>query len=332
MILVIGGAGYIGSHMVKYLLQQGEQVLVLDNLIKGHMQAVPKGALFVQGDLRSQEAVASIFRHYPIECVMHFAAFASVGESMRAPHLYYENNVIGCSVLLEAMRQHQVPRLIFSSSAAVYGEPECVPIPETHPQRPTNPYGETKRVMEQMLHWYDCAYGLRSISLRYFNAAGADPEGELGEDHEPEEHLIPLTLQTALGRRERLFVFGTDWNTPDGTCIRDYIHVWDLCSAHYLALQRLRTSATTTAYNLGNGKGYSVLQVIQVAEQVVGKSIPWSPAPRRPGDPAVLVASSQKAEQELGWKPQYPDLYSIIAHAWEWHQRHPEGYRGAKVS
>lgn len=325
MIAVVGGAGYIGSHMVKYLRKKGEPVVVFDNLSKGHLEAV-SGAELVQGDLRNPDDLNRLFSNRSIECVMHFAAYASVGESMRLPNLYYDNNVVGCCRLLEAMQRHGVKMMIFSSSAAVYGEPESIPIDESCPKSPTNPYGETKLVMERMLGWYDQAYGLRSVSLRYFNAAGADPEGELGEDHNPEEHLIPIVLQVALGKRAGMKVFGTDWPTPDGSCVRDYVHIWDLAQAHYQALQRLRSGAQTTAYNLGNGKGYSVLQVIQAAEKVTDRRIAWEPAPRRPGDPATLVASSERALGELGWQPDYPDLEEIVRHAWVWHQTHPDGY------
>ncbi|CUU34148.1 UDP-galactose 4-epimerase [Armatimonadetes bacterium GXS] len=325
MILVIGGAGYIGSHMVKYLLQRGESVVVLDNFSTGHRAAV-RGATVVEGDLRDMETLQRVFAQYPIECVMHFAAFIFAGESMRHPAKYYDNNVLGCLRLLEAMRISGVSQIIFSSTAAVYGEPQQIPIPETHPLQPTNAYGETKRVMEGMLHWYGQAYGIRSIALRYFNAAGADPEGELGEDHRPEEHLIPLVLFAGMGKRPNVSVFGTDYDTPDGTCIRDYIHVWDLCEAHYLALQRLRSGAPSTVYNLGNGQGYSVLEVIRTAEQVIGKPIPVVYAERRAGDPVRLVASAEKAQRELGWKPQYPDLATMIEHAYRWFLKHPEGY------
>lgn len=325
MILVIGGAGYIGSHMVKYLRQKGEPVVVLDNFSTGHKQAVLDSPV-EQGDLRDSETLSRVFRKYDIECVMHFAAFIFAGESMRDPAKYYDNNVLGCLRLMEAMRLHGVSQIIFSSTAAVYGEPMAVPIPETHPLNPTNTYGETKRVMEGVLRWYGQAYGIRSIALRYFNAAGADPDGELGEDHRPEEHLIPLTLFAALGRRESISVFGTDYDTPDGSCIRDYVHVWDLCDAHYRALQRLRAGASFEVYNLGNGQGYSVLEVIRAAERVVGKPIPTVYAPRRPGDPARLVASSENARSLLGWQPRYPALETMIEHAYRWFATHPNGY------
>ncbi len=325
MIGVIGGAGYIGSLMVKRLLAMGERPVVFDNLSRGQRAAV-RGAELVEGDLRRPADLAAFFAAYPIECVMHFAALASVAESVRAPELYYDNNVVGCVHLLAAMRAHGVSRLIFSSTAATYGEPDAVPITEDHPQRPTNPYGETKRVMEQMLRWHYGAYGLSSVTLRYFNAAGADPQGELGEHHEPEEHLIPNVLAAALGRRDTVQVFGTDWPTPDGTCVRDYVHVDDLCQAHYLALTRLRERETCEAFNLGNGDGCSVLEVIRAAEEVTGRSIGWRAAERRPGDPARLVAASARARAELGWQPRYPEIKSIVGHAWAWHQAHPDGY------
>lgn len=325
MILVIGGAGYIGSHMVKFLRQNGEQPLVLDNLELGHRAAVQDAEL-ISGDIRDRELLRGIFRHNEIECVMHFAAYASVGDSVADPSKYYDNNVNGCHILLEAMREAGVSRIIFSSSAATYGEPQSIPIPEDHPQLPTNPYGETKLVMERMLKWYGKAYGIRSISLRYFNAAGADPDGELGEDHDPEQHLIPVVLQTALGKRDKVQVFGTDWDTPDGTCIRDYIHVTDLADAHLRALNALRNGAEVLAYNLGNQEGFSVTEVIQACERVVGKAIPCEAAPRRPGDPARLVASSERIKKELGWRPRFPALETIILHAWNWMKAHPNGY------
>lgn len=325
MILVIGGAGYIGSHMVKWLLQHGEEVLVLDNLEKGHRAAVVDSKL-VEGDLRRRDDLEQVFRRHPIECVMHFAAYASVGDSVQNPAAYYENNVAGCCTLLEAMRAHKIDKFIFSSSAAVYGEPVTVPIPEDHTKNPTNPYGETKWVMERMLQWYGGAYGIRSISLRYFNAAGADPEGVLGEDHHPEEHLIPVALLAVLGKRDKLRIFGTDWATPDGTCIRDYVHVCDLADAHFRALQALRNGAKTTAYNLGNGLGFSVKEVIRAVEKVTGQAVPAETAPRRAGDPARLVASSERIKTELGWNPQYAQLEVIIRHAWNWRKAHPDGY------
>jgi UDP-glucose 4-epimerase len=328
VIGVIGGAGYIGSLMVKRLRAAGERVVVFDNLSRGHRASIGD-APFVEGDLRRPDDLARLFGAHDIECVMHFAAFASVGESVRVPEVYYDNNVLGCLHLLEAMRTHGVTKMIFSSTAATYGEPVEIPIGEEHPQIPTNPYGETKRVMEQMLRWTHGVHGLGSVSLRYFNAAGADPEGEIGEHHEPEEHLIPNVLAVALGRRESVDVYGTDWPTPDGTCVRDYVHIDDLCQAHYLALERLRQRSVCEAYNLGSDDGASVLEVIRTAEQITGKPIPWRAVARRPGDPARLVASSAKARRELGWKPRYGDLRSIVGHAWQWHRSRPHGYAGA---
>jgi UDP-glucose 4-epimerase len=325
MVLVIGGAGYIGSHMVKCLLEAGEEPVVLDNLDQGHREAVLCDEL-IEGDLRDRDLLDRIFRERDVECVMHFAAYASVSDSVADPAKFYDNNVLGCHTLLEAMRAAGVDEIIFSSSAATYGEPEQTPIQEHHPQLPTNPYGETKLVMERMLKWYWGAYGVRSVSLRYFNAAGADPEGKLGEDHDPEEHLIPVILQAALGKRDQVMVFGTDWETPDGTCIRDYVHVTDLCDAHMLALGALRDGADLLAYNLGNDEGFSVKQVIETCQRVVGRPIPWGPAPRRPGDPALLIASSALIRAQLGWVPQYPDLETIVRHAWSWMEAHPDGY------
>jgi len=326
LILVIGGAGFIGSHMVKCLLGHGEDVLVMDTLEKGHRAAVMGGA-FVEGDVRKPADLQRVFRLYSVECVMHFAAYASVGDSVRNPSAYYENNVLGCFTLLEAMRAHGISQMIFSSSAAVYGEPSEIPIPEDHTKDPTNPYGETKLIMEKMLQWYDVAYGIRSISLRYFNAAGADPEGRIGEDHRPEEHLIPVALMTALGKREKLGIFGTDWPTPDGTCIRDFIHVDDLAEAHYLTLGALRQGGKTTAYNLGSGQGFSVKQVVEVVEKVTGRKVPLQNLARRPGDPARLVASSARIREECGWRPAHADLETIVAHAWNWRRANPDGYR-----
>jgi UDP-glucose 4-epimerase len=325
MILVIGGAGYIGSHMVKYLRRRNEPVLVMDNLENGHRPAI-LDADFVAGDLRRPDDLDRVFREHSVDCVVHFAAYASVGDSVINPSKYYDNNVNGCLHLLEAMRAHGIRQLVFSSSAAVYGEPQVIPIPEDHPKNPTNPYGETKWVMERMLQWYGQAYGIRSVSLRYFNAAGADPEGEIGEDHHPEEHLIPVVLLTALGQRDQIKVFGTDWDTPDGTCIRDYIHVWDLAEAHWLAIQALRHGGNTTAYNLGNGQGFSVNQVIRAVEQITRLPVRVESAPRRAGDPARLVAGNARIRADLGWTPQYPALESIIQHAWNWRQRNPNGY------
>lgn len=327
MILVTGGAGYIGSHTVKLLVESGYEVLVYDSMELGHPEAVVGGTI-VEGDLRDKDRLYETFASYPVDGVIHFAAYASVPDSVANPDRYFENNIGGGLNLLNAMRDHGVKRIIFSSSAATYGEPLHVPIEETHPQNPTNPYGESKLMFEKILKWYDVAYGIKSVSLRYFNAAGADPDGRIGEDHDPEGHLIPIVLQVALGQRECVKVFGTDWDTPDGTCVRDYIHVTDLADAHLLSLKALEQGAPTTAYNLGNGDGQSVRQVIETASEVVGRPISWVAAPRRPGDPAKLVASSEKLRKELGWKPRYPELRKIIETAWAWHSTHPRGYRG----
>lgn len=326
-ILVTGGAGYIGSHTVAELLAKGEEVVVVDNLQTGHRQAV-LGGTFYQADIRDSEALSEIFKKHEIEAVIHFAANSLVGESVEKPLAYYDNNVYGSQKLMETMIQHGVKKIVFSSTAAVYGEPERVPIDEHDRTNPTNPYGDTKLAMEKMFRWGDAAYGLKSISLRYFNAAGAHPDGLIGEDHHPETHLIPVILQVPLGKREFISVFGDDYPTEDGTCIRDYIHVMDLANAHYLALQRLREKEESGVYNLGNGQGFSVRQVIDVARRVTGHPIPDRVSPRRPGDPAVLVASSERAQKELGWKPQYADLEKIVDSAWQWFRRYPNGYRG----
>lgn len=316
-ILVVGGAGYIGSHMVKMLLGRGYGVTTLDNLSTGHRDAV-LGGEFVLGDLADRALLDKLFSERRIDGVMHFASFIQVGESVQNPARYYENNVVNTLNLLDAMVAHDVKRFIFSSSAAVYGEPIRVPIDETHPKNPINPYGRSKWMVEQMLADYDRAYGLKSVSLRYFNAAGADPEGRLGERHEPETHLIPLVLQAASGRRESVQVFGRDYDTPDGTCIRDYVHVTDLCEAHLLALDRLLQGGASAAFNLGNGNGFSVQQVIDTACEATGKAIPVKDAPRREGDPARLVADATLARKELGWNPRYDELETIVCHAWQW--------------
>ncbi|OUD12468.1 UDP-glucose 4-epimerase GalE [Thioflexithrix psekupsensis] len=319
-ILIIGGAGYIGSHLVKYLSKKNYRLLIVDNLSSGYVDAVLAGEFFI-GDLAEKQALTQLLSHYPIDAVMHFAAHIEVAESKVRPDKYYDNNVVRTLNLLDAMVAANVKRFIFSSTAAIFGEPQYVPIDEKHPQYPINPYGRSKLMVEQILRDYDEAFGLKSVCLRYFNAAGADPEGELGERHVPETHLIPLVLQTAAGRREFITIFGEDYDTPDGTCIRDYIHINDLCQAHELALQRLLSNQPSAVYNLGNGEGFSVRQVIDTARQVTGKTIPVQIGTRRAGDPARLVADSRLARQELGWQPQYPDLKSIIADAWRWEQR-----------
>lgn len=325
-VLVTGGVGYIGSHVLKSLLESGFDVIVLDNLQKGHEKAL-LGGTFIQGDLSDVEILEEIFSQHKIDGVIHLAADSLVGESMDNPSKYYRNNVLNGFQLLETMHRYGVKCIVFSSTAAVYGEPKHTPITEDHPTCPTSVYGRTKLHFEEMLEDYDKAYGIRFVSLRYFNAAGADPSGKIGEDHNPETHLIPIVLQTALGLRRELKIFGTDYNTKDGTCIRDYIHVSDLANAHILALEALIRGNESKIYNLGNGMGYSVREVIETASKVVKKPIPATKHPRRPGDPAVLIASSEKIKKELGWKVQYPDLQSIIETAWKWHQSHPRGFQ-----
>ena len=322
-VLVTGGAGYIGSSVSADLLRGGHQVVVYDNLSHGHRRAVPREAEVIIGEVGDREALDRAFQRHRPEAVMHFAALIEAGESMQAPEQYFRNNTAGTLTLLECMLQHGLPSLVFSSTAALYGDPERTPIEEDAPLRPTNAYGESKLLVERMLAWFHRIHGLRYASLRYFNAAGA--AGEYGEDHRPESHLIPLVLQVAQGRRPHISIFGGDYPTPDGTCIRDYIHVADLASAHVLALEAL-ASRDQLIYNLGNGRGFSVRQVVETARKVTGHAIPAQDAPRRAGDPAVLVASAEKIRRELGWQPKYPDLEQIVASAWEWRRRHPNGY------
>ncbi len=316
-ILVVGGAGYIGSHMVKMLAQRGHQVMTLDNLSKGYRDAVKYGE-FIEGDLGDFATLDKLFSERQFDAVMHFAAYIEVGESVAHPSMYYRNNVANTQVLLDALRAHDIRYFIFSSTAAIFGEPEYTPIDEKHPHQPINPYGRTKLMVEQILRDYDDAYGLKSTCLRYFNAAGADPEGELGERHQPESHLIPLILQAASGRREDIKVFGRDYDTPDGTCVRDYIHINDLCDAHLLALEHMQRTNQSAAYNLGNGNGFSVQQVIDAAKKVTGVDFTVTDAEPRPGDPAVLIADASLARQELGWTPRHDELESIIQSAWNW--------------
>jgi len=318
-VLVVGGAGYIGSHMVKLLSLQGCHVMTLDDLSSGHRDSVLAGE-FIEGSCGDRALLDSVFSQ-GFDAVMHFASFIQVGESIQQPDKYYENNFVNTLVLLDAMRAYDVNRFIFSSTAATYGVPQYTPIDEHHSQQPINPYGRTKLMVEQLLADYDKAYGMKSICLRYFNAAGADSEGQLGERHDPETHLIPLVLQAASGHRPHISVFGRDYDTPDGTCIRDYIHIEDLCSSHWLALQSLMNGADSQTYNLGNGNGFSVQEVIGTAERVTGRKIPVVDAPRREGDPARLVADSTLARDKLGWQPQYTDLATIIDHAWKWETR-----------
>ncbi|WP_239618482.1 UDP-glucose 4-epimerase GalE [Cohnella mopanensis] len=324
-VLVTGGAGYIGSHAVAALLEKGEQVVVVDNLYQGHKNAVLGGKLY-EGDLRDADFLARVFQENDIDGVIHFAANSLVGESMKDPGKYYHNNVYGTLCLLEQMQKAGVSRIIFSSTAATYGEPEKVPIDEYDRTVPTNAYGETKLAMEKMIRWFDIAHGIKFVSLRYFNAAGAHASGQIGEDHSPETHLVPLVLQVALGQREHISVFGDDYPTEDGTCIRDYVHVSDLADAHILALDRLREGGESAIYNLGSGAGYSVKQVIDVSRQVTGHPIPAKFEPRRSGDPAVLIASSERARKELGWTPRRDKLEDIVSSSWEWHRAHPNGY------
>ena len=318
-ILVTGGAGYIGSHVAKLLASKGYHPVVLDDLSRGHRWAARWGT-FVEANLSDRERVREVLLEHRIRAVLHFAAHAYVGESVRDPAAYYRNNVANALSLLEVMVEVESEHLIFSSTCATYGEPVQVPIREDHPQAPINPYGRTKLVVEQMLRDFEAAYGLRHVNLRYFNAAGADPEGDLGEAHDPETHLIPLVLETALGRRPHIAVFGTDYPTPDGTCIRDYIHVADLAEAHVLALEHLLRGGDSRSYNLGNGEGYSVRQVIEATARLTGRPIPVLEARRRWGDPAVLVGSSDRIREELGWAPRYPELDTILETAWRWHR------------
>jgi len=325
-ILVLGGAGYIGSHTVRALLDAGRSVVVADNLSTGFRQAVPDAVRFYQADIRSDTALNAIFQQEDIDGVIHFAARSQVGESMQNPLKYYDNNVIGTKTLLDAMIKHGVDKIVFSSTAAVYGQPERSPISESDSMNPTNCYGETKLAIEKMMKWVSYTHGLRYVALRYFNACGAHPSGQIGEAHQPESHLIPLILQVPLRQREKIMVFGADYPTPDGSCIRDYIHVCDLAQAHILALDYLLQGGESDIFNLGTGKGFSVKEVIAQAREVTGYPIPVENAPRREGDPARLVASSDKMKQKLNWKLQYDDLSAILATAWKWHQSHPHGY------
>jgi UDP-glucose-4-epimerase GalE len=323
-VLVTGGAGYIGSHAAKALARAGCRVVVYDNLSAGHRGAVRYGEL-VEGDISDVGALRAVLRRHEILGVMHFAAFLDVGESVREPALYYRNNVVGALSVLEAMAAESVRHFVFSSTCATYGDPIETPIAETHPQRPINSYGETKLAVERALPHYERAYGLRFVSLRYFNAAGADPDGELGEDHSPEIHLIPRAIDAAAGGAG-LQVFGDDYPTPDGTCLRDYVHVADLADAHVRALEAIVETGKSGAYNLGTGHPHSVREVIDTVERVTGRQVPWTLAPRRAGDPAVLYAAPHKAENELHWAHRFGDLDTIVRTAWEWHRTHPRGY------
>ena len=326
MILVCGGAGYIGSHTVFELINRGEEVVIVDNLQTGHIEAVHPKAKFYQGDIRDGAFLDKVFTENKIDAVIHFAANSLVGESMVDPLKYYDNNVYGTQILLQAMNRNDVKKIVFSSTAATYGEPENIPILETDKTCPTNTYGETKLAMEKMMKWADLAHGIKHIALRYFNVAGAYVTGEIGEDHSPETHLIPLILQVPLGKREHITIFGDDYATEDGTCIRDYIHVSDLADAHILAVHKLLAGSDSNVYNLGNGEGFSVKQMIDAAREVTGHPIKAVIEGRRAGDPAKLVASSEKAMRELNWKPKHTNVKDVIRSAWNFHQNNPNGF------
>ena len=325
-LLVLGGAGYIGSHTAIELLDNGHEVVIADNLVTGYREAVPEKATFYQGDLRDKDFLVDLLTKEKVDAVIHFAAFSLVGESVTNPLKYYENNLYGTKVLLDAMIETGVDKIVFSSTAATYGEPENIPILESDRTCPTNPYGETKLAMEKMISWAAKAHGLHFVSLRYFNACGAHKSGKIGEAHNPESHLIPLVLQVPNGKREFVSIYGNDYDTPDGTCIRDYIHVTDLAKAHILAVEYLMNGGESDIFNLGNGVGYSVKEVIETARNVTGHPIPAKEEPRRAGDPARLVASGEKARDILGWEPEIKDLADIISSAWKWHKAHPNGY------
>lgn len=325
-ILVTGGAGYIGSHTVYKLIEEGRDVVIIDNLETGYQQAIHPKAKFYKGDIRDKEFLNNVFSKEHIEAVIHFAANSLVGESMKNPLKYYDNNLYGTKVLLSSMIENNIKKIVFSSTAATYGEPEKYPIEETDKTEPTNTYGETKLAMEKMFKWTEVAHGLKYVSLRYFNACGAHESGKIGEAHNPETHLIPLILQVPNGKREFISIFGNDYNTEDGTCIRDYIHVTDLAKAHILAVDYLLAGNESNIFNLGNGKGFSVKQVIDVARNVTKYNIPEVISERRAGDPAILIASSEKAKNVLGWKPEHDSLEEIISSAWKWHKNHPYGY------
>lgn len=330
-IMVLGGAGYIGSHMVDWLLDYGEEPVVVDNLVTGHRAAVNPKAKFYEGDVADKDFMRRVFKGNPdVDAVIHFAAYSLVGESMGKPLKYFDNNVTGLIKLLEVMKEVGVKRLVFSSSAATYGIPDHMPIKETDPQNPINPYGESKLIMEKIMKWADEAYGIKYVALRYFNVAGAKPDGSIGEDHNPETHLMPIILQVAEGKRDKLQVYGDDYDTPDGTNIRDYVHPFDLAAAHMLAVKYLREGHDSDAFNLGSATGFSNLEMLKAAREVTGKEIPAEIAGRRGGDPDSLVAASDKARKILGWKPEYDDVHKIIETAWAWHSTHPNGYDDQK--
>ena len=325
-VLVLGGAGYIGSHTVDRLVEAGYDVAVVDNLVTGHKDAVNSKARLHVGDVRDRAFMRQVFTDENVEGVVHFAAFSVVPESMKDPLKYFDNNTAGMVTLLEVMHEFDVKNIVFSSTAATYGEPKQIPIKETDPQIPTNPYGESKLAMEKIMHWSDVAYGIKFVALRYFNVAGAKPDGSIGEDHNPETHLIPIILQVAAGKRDQLQIFGDDYPTKDGTNVRDYVHVVDLADAHILALKYLAAGNDSNAFNLGSATGFSNLEILEAARRATGKDIPAVMAPRRPGDPSTLIAASDKARDVLGWKPQFDDVEKIIATAWNWNEKHPNGY------
>lgn len=326
--LILGEAGYIGSHTVDRLIEKGEKTIVVDSLVTGHRQAVNKDAKFYQGDIADKDFMRQVFKeNSDIDAVIHFAAYSLVAESMKKPLKYFDNNTAGMVKLLEVMNEFSIDKIVFSSTAATYGIPEEVPIKETTPQNPINPYGESKLMMEKIMRWADEAYGIKFVPLRYFNVAGAKPDGSIGEDHMPETHLLPIVLQVAMGKRDKLQIFGDDYNTPDGTNIRDYVHPLDLADAHILAVDYLKAGNPSTAFNLGSSTGFSNREILEAARKVANKEIPAEIAPRRGGDPDVLVASSTKAREVLGWKPQFDDISKIIETAWKWHTLHPEGYQ-----
>lgn len=325
-VLVLGGAGYIGSHAVDRLIENGYDVVVVDNLVTGHVAAINKKARFYEGDVRDKEFLNGVFEKEDIEGVIHFAAFSVVPESMEKPLKYFDNNTGGMISLLEVMHDHDVKFIVFSSTAATYGEPKQIPIKETDPQVPTNPYGESKLAMEKIMHWSDVAYGIKFVALRYFNVAGAKSDGSIGEDHSPETHLVPIILQVASGEREQLTIFGDDYDTKDGTNVRDYVHVVDLADAHILALEYLKKGNDSQAFNLGSSTGFSNKEMLEAAREVTGKEIPAEMGPRRAGDPSTLIASSEKARSVLGWNPQFDDVKEIIKTAWNWKMSHPKGY------
>ena len=326
-VLVLGGAGYIGSHTVDRLVEAGKDVVVVDSLVTGHLAAVRKEAKFYQGDLADKDFMRKVFTENPdIDAVIHFAAFSLVAESMKDPLKYFDNNTAGMVKLLEVMNEFDIKYIVFSSTAATYGIPEKMPIYEDDPQLPINPYGESKLMMEKIMRWADEAYGIKFVALRYFNVAGAKPDGSIGEDHHPETHLLPIVLQVAMGEREKLQIFGDDYNTPDGTNVRDYVHPFDLADAHILAVDYLRNGNESSAFNLGSSTGFSNLEIVKAAREVTGKEIPAEIAACRGGDPDTLIAASEKARKVLGWKPEFDDIHKIIETAWKWHTTHPQGY------